>query len=133
MSTDSLAEAERADAAAKAHHQAIVGSPPPGGTSMQPWNPQMVELLSGWIMVFTVIVLVLVTALLWRKDTDGHQTLKIFGLVLIVCMTALLLVVGYNKDQLTPVVGLFGAIVGYLLGKDAPIAKKDETPPGKQP
>ena len=34
-------------------------------------------------------------------------------------MSSILLVTGYNKDQLTPIVGLFGAISGYLLGKES--------------
>ena len=37
-------------------------------------------------------------------------------------VSALLLVVGYSNEQLTPIVGLFGAIAGYLLGKDVQLA-----------
>jgi hypothetical protein len=28
------------------------------------------------------------------------------------------MVVGYSNEQLTPIIGLFGAVAGYLLGKD---------------
>ena len=45
--------------------------------------------------------------------------LKLFGILSIIGMSSILLVTGYNKDQLTPIVGLFGAISGYLLGKES--------------
>ena len=45
--------------------------------------------------------------------------LKLFGILSIIGMSSILLVTGYDKDQLTPVVGLFGAISGYLLGKES--------------
>lgn len=41
-------------------------------------------------------------------------------------MSSLLLVVGYSNDQLTPIVGLFGAIAGYLLGKDSQVLAQDD-------
>jgi len=46
--------------------------------------------------------------------------LRAFGILSIICVSAVLLVVGYNNEQLTPSVGLFGAIAGYLLGKADP-------------
>jgi len=46
--------------------------------------------------------------------------------VIIVGLSALLLVAGFSNDQLTPIVGLFGAIAGYLLGKESKPTKGDE-------
>ena len=40
------------------------------------------------------------------------------GVLAILAFSALLLVVGYSNEQLTPIIGLFGAIAGYLLGKE---------------
>ena len=67
---------------------------------------------------FTLITLVLASILLWKQGSNPQQILKIFGLLTIVGLSAVLLVAGYSNDQLTPIVGLFGAIAGYLLGKD---------------
>ncbi len=39
--------------------------------------------------------------------------------------SALLLGMGYSNKQLTPNVRLFGAIAGYLLGKDAKTDKEE--------
>jgi hypothetical protein len=41
-----------------------------------------------------------------------------FGLTMILCLSAFLMVTGYGQAKLTPIIGLFGAIAGYLLGKD---------------
>ncbi|MEQ8797978.1 MAG: hypothetical protein RJQ08_07210 [Salinisphaeraceae bacterium] len=84
----------------------------------QPWSPMLVQYLSGSILVFTLLVLALSTALLWRKDASAQDILRLFGIVSIIGMSTLLLVAGYSNDQLTPIVGLFGAIAGYLLGRE---------------
>jgi hypothetical protein len=84
----------------------------------QPWSPSLVTNLAWLILGFTLIVVCLATFLLRKNDANGQMTLKVFGLTLIISMSALLLIVGYGKDQLTPIIGLFGAIAGYLLGKE---------------
>jgi hypothetical protein len=84
----------------------------------QPWSPSLVTNLAWLILGFTLIVVCLATFLLRKNDVNGQMTLKVFGLTLIISMSALLLIVGYGKDQLTPIIGLFGAIAGYLLGKE---------------
>ncbi|MEP7311820.1 MAG: hypothetical protein ABI859_04515 [Pseudomonadota bacterium] len=52
---------------------------------------------------------------------NSNDALRVFGVVIIVSLSALLLIVGFSNDQLTPIVGLFGAIAGYLLGKDTKV------------
>ena len=90
---------------------------------VQPWSPEIVQSLTLTIIGFTLVTLALATILLWRQRSPAQQILKIFGLLTIVGLSAVLLVAGYSNDQLTPIVGLFGAIAGYLLGKDAPVDK----------
>ena len=84
----------------------------------QPWSPSLVKFLSSSILLFSVLALVLCTVLLWRRNSDAPEILKIFGIISIISLSALLLIVGFDNEQLTPIVGLFGAIAGYLLGKD---------------
>ena len=57
--------------------------------------------------------------LMWKKSSNGQEVLRLYGVVIIVGLSALLLVVGFSNSQLTPIVGLFGAIAGYLLGKES--------------
>jgi hypothetical protein len=84
----------------------------------QPWSGDLVQFLSISILTFSCVTLLLITALLWRKDTPAMQILRIFGIIAIIGVSSVLLITGYSNDQLTPIVGLFGAIAGYLLGKD---------------
>jgi len=97
------------------------------------WSAQVVQTLTWGVLAFATVVIVLMTVLLYRKDRTGQQTLKCFGLVLIITLSSILLIVGYSSEQLTPIVGLFGAIAGYLLGKDSthvPGTNEGTTPPG---
>ena len=96
--------------------QAAVDKSPRG--MPQPWSPELVQFLTYSVLGFGVLALILVSALLWRASADGMQILRNFGVLVIVCLSALLLITGYSNEQLTPIVGLFGAIAGYLLGKD---------------
>lgn len=92
---------------------------------VQPWSPEIVQFLAISVLGFSCVALIMATALLWRSGAPAHQVLKVFGIITILGFSALLLVVGYSNEQLTPIVGLFGAIAGYLLGKDSK-PNKDE-------
>ncbi|SDW63394.1 hypothetical protein [Nitrosomonas communis] len=85
----------------------------------QPWTDTLVKYLSISVLAFAVIVLVLCTILLWRSNASASEVLKVFGIISIIGLSALLLITGFSNEQLTPIVGLFGAIAGYLLGKEA--------------
>lgn len=97
----------------------------PTAASVQPWSPDLVQFLAIGVLGFSCMALIMATALLWRSAAPPHQVLRVFGVITIVGFSALLLVAGYSSEQLTPIVGLFGAIAGYLLGKDSK-SNKDE-------
>lgn len=88
------------------------------GHSVQSWTPELVKFLTVSLLVFTLASLALCATLLWRSKATGFHVLRVFGVITIIAVSALLLVVGYNDEQLTPIIGLFGAIAGYLLGKE---------------
>jgi uncharacterized membrane protein len=83
------------------------------------WTPEMVKFLVIAILAFTVLALLMTSVLMYKKDKTGRLTLRLFGIIIIICMSSVLMVVGYSDSQLTPIIGLFGAIAGYLLGRDA--------------
>jgi hypothetical protein len=95
----------------------------------QPWSPELVMYLATAILVITALALVLGTFLMWKKPSNGQEVLRLYGVVIIVGLSALLLVTGFSNSQLTPIVGLFGAIAGYLLGKDSSKDNNDKPPP----
>lgn len=121
MTTDSKAAMAALEKAQSVFDSATASST----TLVQPWSQELVKFLSLSVLGFSCLALILSTALLWRAGAPPQHVLKVFGLISIIGLSAVLLVVGYSNEQLTPIVGLFGAIAGYLLGKDTKL-NKDE-------
>jgi hypothetical protein len=115
MAGDAISEMQEAQKAADANVQVATATV----VQSQPWSQQLVLYLSAEVLGFTLIALLLATALLWKAKFSAHHVLRVFGILSILAFSAVLLVVGYSNEQLTPIVGLFGAIAGYLLGKEA--------------
>ncbi|MGE4801773.1 hypothetical protein AB8989_15485 [Yersinia hibernica] len=82
------------------------------------WSAELVMSLSTSILVFTAFILVLITYILIKCKLRGGYILKMYTIILIISFSAYLCVTGYDNNQLAPILGLFGAIAGYLLGKD---------------
>jgi len=54
--------------------------------------------------------------------------------VTVITGTLMLITVGYNNEQIAPAFGLFGTIVGYMLGRFSQPQQASDTPPDpKQP
>lgn len=123
MATDTETSMSTLDMAQNAFDKAQ-GSP---NTWVQPWSPELVQFLAIGVLGFSCVALIMATALLWRSGAPPHQVLRVFGVIIILGFSALLLVVAYDNQQLTPIVGLFGAIAGYLLGKDSKSTKDERT------
>lgn len=100
---------------------APLDAPPTLGhvASSTSWNHDLVTFLSTSILIFTFGALLIGAILLWRHRSQSSQILHVLGVITILGVSAFLLVVGYSNEQLTPIIGLFGAIAGYLLGKDS--------------
>lgn len=94
------------------------------------WTADMAKSMAWSLFGFTALVLILATMLLWKRNVSSAQIVRLFLLALIVSMASFLLVVGYDESQLTPVIGLFGAISGYLLGRES---SSNNRPPGETP
>jgi hypothetical protein len=86
---------------------------------VQPWSQELIKFLVSSVLGFSCLAFLISAVLLWRAKASPQSVLKVVGVISILCFSVLLLVIGYSNDQLTPIIGLFGAIAGYLLGKDA--------------
>jgi hypothetical protein len=47
----------------------------------------------------------------------AEDTLRCFGLTLVIAGTVFLIVAGFDSEQIAPAIGLFGTIAGYILGR----------------
>lgn len=74
--------------------------------------------LSLGILLFTLVLVGVVAAVTFKKDQGwGATTTKLFIIVVVIGASLFLLTAGYSQAQMTPIIGLLGTIVGYVLGK----------------
>jgi hypothetical protein len=75
----------------------------------------VVLILTGGVLLFGLLVLSLMTVLM-LKNQSPDQILRLFTVPLVVVAAVFLIVTGYTDAQIAPVIGLFGTLVGYILG-----------------
>jgi hypothetical protein len=73
------------------------------------------------IIAFGLVVIML---LLWHfrsiPDRRGEDVARAVVVVTVIVGTLILVTAGYSNDQIAPAFGLFGTIVGYILGRLGP-------------
>ena len=75
------------------------------------------------VLCFGLLALVLLY-LMVRHERAGSFELRIFIITILVFGSLLILSAGFGGDQLGPVIGFFGTIAGYILGRgDRPSAR----------
>ena len=52
-----------------------------------------------------------------RSKLSEHGVLRLYGTTLIIIIVGVIATGDFSEQQLTPIVGLMGTIIGYLLGK----------------
>ncbi len=89
------------------------------------------------VLMFTLICLLMQLLALRRVDNlSADDVSRSCAIPLVIGASIVLLVAGYSSQQIAPAFGLFGTIVGYLLGRGSqrgqqPVAPADPTPPGR--
>lgn len=91
--------------------------PIPSSTSVQRFRTQEEEVLTIEFLIFGTVVLIMACLLLLKFSSDCNVAFKYFIIVLLILGMLLLMAIGYDTNQISPAVGLFGTIAGYLLGK----------------
>jgi hypothetical protein len=84
----------------------------------------------GWaVLGFGLFAIALEIALMLRlKKGWGVQAIRIVGITLVLTSGLFLIVTGYSQEQIAPMIGLLGTIIGFLLGKTSDGTKeKDST------
>lgn len=65
------------------------------------------------------------------KKTD--QAVRLVTTILVVVSTLVLITAGYNNEQIAPAFGLFGTLIGYLLGRSSRGSNQGPTGQSGQP
>lgn len=105
------------------------GNRPPENLPINPPEPQGSSkewaYLSSREFILALMVTILTLAalsmqfLLLRSASriKPQDSLRIFGVILIILGTLFLITAGFSSQQMAPALGLFGTIAGYLLGR----------------
>lgn len=103
-------------------------TPPPDLTANPP-APRSVPAEEGFLsskefyVTFLIAVVFLISlfmqfSLLRRiRNLRAEDTLRTFGVVLIIMGTLFAITSGFSSSQIAPALGIFGTIAGYLLGR----------------
>lgn len=74
--------------------------------------------LSIAVLIFTILLVGVIASITLKKSQGWEPaTMKLFIIVVVVGASLFLLTAGYSQEQMTPIIGLLGTIVGYALGK----------------
>jgi hypothetical protein len=83
------------------------------GEGGQPWTPMLIGCLTGAILIFALITMIFMVKAL--KNHDASDVLRLFTVPQVVVAALLLVILGFSNQQMTPVIGLLGTLVGYIL------------------
>ena len=86
-----------------------------GTSDFAPTQTQLYEL--GFVALIGLATLAVQAAMLFRSNASVQDATRMTMITLIITLAVGTLVMGYDERQIAPVLGLFGSIVGYLLGR----------------
>ena len=77
------------------------------------------NMLAICILIFALLLIGGIMIFLYSMHKSfGPYAFQTIGLVIVVSSALFLIVTGYDKDQITPVIGLLGTIVGFVFGSN---------------
>ena len=79
------------------------------------WTPQLIKFLTVSVLIFGLLIIVIMAILVLNHSSAG-EVLRLFTVPMVIVAAVFLVVTGYSKDQITPVIGLLGTLAGYILG-----------------
>lgn len=97
----------------------MVNSDPPVGLAEEDNHLTWSEIAKTLIVVILATITLALQFLLLRVPSriTPEESLRVFGVTLIITGTLFLITAGFSSQQIAPAMGLFGTMAGYLLGK----------------
>lgn len=83
--------------------------------------------LSVSLLLFSTAMMLLMAYLLYLK-IPASSIMRVFGTFTIICIATFLVIAGYSETQIAPIIGLFGTVIGYILGKTSSSNPPDRVP-----
>lgn len=87
---------------------------------------QMLD-VAKWLLVFSFLLIMAILAfLMFLKKGLGNFAFQIIGLIIVVNASLFLILTGYDQDQITPIIGLLGTIVGFIFGSNLTLRRTEQ-------
>jgi hypothetical protein len=111
----------------------------PNPVPAPPMSPKLIDFFSGkapyefWLtcvilaagLVFAYLAVSFLRQI--RREELEHAT-RAMTILFVIIATMVLITAGYNNEQIAPAFGLFGTIVGYILGRGEKAAERPVEP-----
>jgi hypothetical protein len=104
-----------------------------------PWSHFVYKVLGNtavfesiMIYVFGIFVVSLEYVLLKRANAHPEAILRVFTITLIIVLSLTVLNSGSDKTDFTPIIGLFGTIIGYMLGSSRQVPRSPTSQQGEE-
>ncbi|MCG8569102.1 MAG: hypothetical protein MJB14_03075 [Spirochaetes bacterium] len=89
------------------------------------WYENVMPPIILGLSIFGLLYFVLITVVIFKLKITV-DILKVYITPLIIISSLFLVVAGYTEKQIAPIIGLFGTVIGYILGKHS-AGKSDST------
>lgn len=90
---------------------------------------QYAKTMSIYILAYGAVLSLFSGIIALRTKGWSPEATKVFTVTVIVTAGLFLMTAGYTSEQIAPMYGLLGTIVGYLLGKANPSEQETQAPP----
>jgi len=74
--------------------------------------------LTYGVLVFGTFIIILQFVLMLRAKFNSETMIKMSTVTLVIVSTLFVITAGFDSRQIAPAMGLFGTIVGYVLGRE---------------
>lgn len=92
----------------------------PSSTEFNKFLVTRMTYMSVGVLVFGLVLVVCTGIVAFRKQAGwDREATRVFAVAVIVTAGLFLVTAGYSSQQIAPMFGLLGTIVGYLLGKSS--------------
>lgn len=71
------------------------------------------------VLAFGALLIALEAVVILKAALDSDTAVRLVTLTLVIVATLFTVAAGFGREEIAPIIGLFGTIIGYLLGRQA--------------
>jgi hypothetical protein len=71
------------------------------------------------VLAFGALLIALEAVVILKAALDSDTAVRLVTVTLVIVATLFTVAAGFGREEIAPIIGLFGTIIGYLLGRQA--------------